>query len=313
MLQLDQNDTEWRPSTDDERKAVRDQLERMLASSLFRNSKRYPALLQYVVEQSLEGKDHLLKERVLGIEVFHRQPDYDTNQDTIVRLTAAEVRKRIALYYQQPEHDVELRIYLHPGSYAPHFLLVPEPTLEAALRSEAAAGVPADLVDDEDPEAEPGSASAAPRDGDHSGHYGSDYGRTPEAALSSARPAPTAAEPGETPVRALPIPAEPQPTAEQRHPRRGVPAALLFAGVAAIALFLFAGWLYLRQKQSAPPPIEMIWQPIFQDLSPALLVVPDVSNTDLYPAAQAPQPAGTSTNWITCAKEGSSILATALP
>jgi hypothetical protein len=62
-----------------------------------------------------------LKERTLGVEVFHRPPDYDTNADPVVRLCAAEVRKRLAQYYQSPAHGGELRIDLNPGSYIPVF------------------------------------------------------------------------------------------------------------------------------------------------------------------------------------------------
>jgi hypothetical protein len=126
MSELYQQQAQWHPASEAERKSVRQQLERVLASPLFRNSKRYPALLRFVVEQSLDGNEDQLKERLLGINVFHRQPDYDTNQDTIVRLTAAEVRKRIAQYYQQPEHKGELRIHLNSGSYVPHFTPVEE-------------------------------------------------------------------------------------------------------------------------------------------------------------------------------------------
>ena len=112
---------DWAPVTEVDRGAIRGQLERMLESPLFRNSKRYPSLLRYLVEQALAGNDAHLKERTLGVTVFHRAPDYDTNQDTVVRLTAGEVRKRIAQYYHQPEHAGELQIDLRPGSYVPVF------------------------------------------------------------------------------------------------------------------------------------------------------------------------------------------------
>ena len=92
---------------------------------MFRNSKRYPNLLRYTVERVLEGQLDHLKERTLGIEVFHRAPDYDTNMDPVVRTTAVEVRKRIAQYYQEPEHERELRISLPAGSYIPEFRLAP--------------------------------------------------------------------------------------------------------------------------------------------------------------------------------------------
>lgn len=54
-------------------------------------------------------------------EVFDRPPDYDTNTDPIVRVTAAEIRKRIDQYYQDPKHGQEIRFFLPSGSYAPQF------------------------------------------------------------------------------------------------------------------------------------------------------------------------------------------------
>jgi hypothetical protein len=104
---------------DAECRAIQEQLERILADPLFRNSKRYPNLLRYVVEQSLLGHTMHLKERTLGIEVFGRKPDYDTNLDPVVRTTAGEIRKRLAQYYQEPGRENEIRINLLLGSYIP--------------------------------------------------------------------------------------------------------------------------------------------------------------------------------------------------
>lgn len=101
--------------------AVREQLGRILASPLFKNSKHYPALLRYVVEHTLEGHTAPLKERALGVEVFGRDPHYDTNLDPVVRTSACEVRKRIAQYYHEPGHETEVRIDLPSGSYVPEF------------------------------------------------------------------------------------------------------------------------------------------------------------------------------------------------
>lgn len=106
-----------RPSRED----VRAQLGRLLASQLFHHSKHYPKLLRYVVNETLEGRVTQLKERALGVEVFGRDPNYDTNADPVVRTSACEVRKRIALYYHEPGHEDELRIDLPSGSYVPEF------------------------------------------------------------------------------------------------------------------------------------------------------------------------------------------------
>ena len=101
--------------------SIREQLDRILASPLFRNSKRYPSLLRYVVEQALDGHASDIKERTLGIEVFGRPPDYDTNVDPVVRISAAEIRKRIAQYYHDGGHENEIRIDIPLGSYIPEF------------------------------------------------------------------------------------------------------------------------------------------------------------------------------------------------
>ncbi|MFZ0340574.1 MAG: hypothetical protein WAL45_21295 [Terracidiphilus sp.] len=93
-----------------------------MASPHFCNSKRYPTLLQYIVENTLAGKLDSLKERTLGVEVFDRPPMYDTNTDTVVRYTAGEVRKRLLLYYSEHASVSGIRISLPAGSYVAEFL-----------------------------------------------------------------------------------------------------------------------------------------------------------------------------------------------
>jgi hypothetical protein len=111
----------WVPNTDAERKAVREQLHRLLGSPLLSQSRRYSTLLRYIVECSLEGGAERLKERTLGVEVFGRQPDYDPSADPVVRTTAAQLRRRIAQYYFGAGHENEIVIDLPPGGYTPEF------------------------------------------------------------------------------------------------------------------------------------------------------------------------------------------------
>jgi hypothetical protein len=124
----------WHPQTKQDRDAVLTELEAILASPHFCNSKRYPALLRFIVENALAAKAELLKERTLGIEVFDRPHDYDTNADTVVRYTAGEVRKRLLLYYSEQERPRSIRISLPAGSYVPEFF-------HASLEPTDAAGV----------------------------------------------------------------------------------------------------------------------------------------------------------------------------
>lgn len=113
--------SKWVPQTDDDLQAIREQLARVLASPPFRTSKRYPALLNHVVEKVLQGDTEALKERTLGVEVFRRDAQYDTNADPVVRIAAGEVRKRLAQYYYDVRHRGEILIELAPGSYVPEF------------------------------------------------------------------------------------------------------------------------------------------------------------------------------------------------
>ena len=136
------------------RSEVVKQLDRIIGSNYFRNSKRYPSFLKFVVEHTLAGNTDVLKERTLGTEVFARPSEYDTNADPVVRVTAGEIRKRIAQYYQEPGHEHELRIDLPLGSYVPHFLpaiLAPQiPEHDSAQNQTDPSLVPIPMPEDEE-------------------------------------------------------------------------------------------------------------------------------------------------------------------
>lgn len=119
----------WIPSSTSDKSAILAQLDLLLAHPLFFQSKRYPALLRFVVEQTLDGNADQVKERSIGMDVFGRPPGYDANADPVVRVTAGEIRKRLAQYYYDPSHSDELRIELPTGSYVPVFQRFVEPTV----------------------------------------------------------------------------------------------------------------------------------------------------------------------------------------
>jgi len=105
--------------------AIREQLELLVQDQVFRSSKRSVQFLRYVVEQTLSGAADRIKERTIGVEVFGRDPSYDTNLDHIVRTAAIELRKRLSIYYGEEKHRSELRMVMVPGSYIPHFTYPP--------------------------------------------------------------------------------------------------------------------------------------------------------------------------------------------
>lgn len=103
--------------------AIREQLDLIVQDQAFRTSKRSVQFLRYTVEQTLLGAAEQIKERTVGSEVFGRPPSYDTASDHVVRTAAIELRKRLAVYYNDERHRSELRIHFVQGSYVPHFLL----------------------------------------------------------------------------------------------------------------------------------------------------------------------------------------------
>ncbi|HMC60647.1 MAG TPA: hypothetical protein VKJ01_15765 [Candidatus Solibacter sp.] len=106
------------PSADE----IQRQLRCILASPAFHGSKRCQQFLEYVCDKSLSGETGALKERTIAIEVFGRQPQSDLGEDTIVRVGAREVRKRLAQFYITPAGVAsEIRVDLHPGAYSPEF------------------------------------------------------------------------------------------------------------------------------------------------------------------------------------------------
>jgi hypothetical protein len=105
-------------------------LDAMMESSHFSKSKRYPALLHYVVSKTISGEQGELKERVIGVQLFGRPADYDTGSDPVVRVVLNELRKRLSIY--NSEHpDLPVVIELPIGGYGAHFTF-PPPALEAS-------------------------------------------------------------------------------------------------------------------------------------------------------------------------------------
>ena len=103
--------------------AVRQQLQAILASRPFVTATRARRFLTYIVEQTLAGQTDAIKELVLGIEVFDRPADFDPKVDTIVRVEAGKLRKRLEEYYADEGAAAPVRIEVPKGSYVPQFQL----------------------------------------------------------------------------------------------------------------------------------------------------------------------------------------------
>src|SRR5437868_14871088 len=98
------------------------ELARLLESSAFRTSKRCREFLEYIVVHTISGPSGALKERSIGVEIFQLPKDFDTGQHTVVRVTANEVRKKLAQQYLAENGACRpIKIDLPTGSYSAAF------------------------------------------------------------------------------------------------------------------------------------------------------------------------------------------------
>lgn len=101
---------------------VATELSRIEASATFRRSKRHRELLRHIVTRTLAGETSCLKESVLAVEVFGRDPaGFDPQKDTTVRVEVRRLRQKLLRYYEREAHDSPLTIQLALGRYIPTF------------------------------------------------------------------------------------------------------------------------------------------------------------------------------------------------
>jgi adenylate cyclase len=104
----------------DERR-IRAELERVLNSTDFAGSERHRRFLSYIVEETLAGRGDRLKAYNIAIEAFNRGPDFDPQQDSIVRIEAGRLRRALDHFYLTEGRDHEIQIVVPKGSYVPQF------------------------------------------------------------------------------------------------------------------------------------------------------------------------------------------------
>jgi Tol biopolymer transport system component len=112
--------------------AARQELQRIVTSAAFQDAGRLVRFLTFVVEETLAGHGSVLKESVIGVEVFGRNPGYDPKVDPIVRVQARRLRAKLEIWYQTGGLESTLRITLPKGGYEPEFGPPPQKLVSAA-------------------------------------------------------------------------------------------------------------------------------------------------------------------------------------
>src|SRR5271156_2514295 len=120
-LEDDQTLPENNTSENLSQQEVRAELDRLLQSALFLQSDRLGRFLRFAIENALAGNTEVLKEYVIGTEVYDRKPPYHPSQDSIVRTEARRLRAKLKEYYESEGKQNPVFIYFRPGTYVPVF------------------------------------------------------------------------------------------------------------------------------------------------------------------------------------------------
>src|SRR5215207_5007053 len=100
-------------------KVVRLHLSRILTSKTFSQVERLKLFINFIVEETVAGRGGELKEYVIGVQVFGKEPSFDPRTDPIVRVQARRLRARLARYYREEGQNDEVIVDLPKGGYAP--------------------------------------------------------------------------------------------------------------------------------------------------------------------------------------------------
>ena len=106
--------------SESDHKAIREQLDRILKSGPFHQSRRRQRFLEYIVNETLAGHGDRLKGYNVALAVFDRTETFNSNIDPIVRMEAVRLRDRLREYYETDGQRDPIRIELPKGAYTPH-------------------------------------------------------------------------------------------------------------------------------------------------------------------------------------------------
>jgi hypothetical protein len=102
--------------------AERAEVDGILSSGVFGRTNNHVRLLTFVCEKYFEGAIDEIKEYSIAVHALGRPESFDPQLDTIVRVTAHALRKRLEDYYRSAGAEHAVHICLPPGHYVPKFL-----------------------------------------------------------------------------------------------------------------------------------------------------------------------------------------------
>jgi len=110
------------PAAEPDAAQYRELVQQIAASRHFRRSARQRELFLYLCRFAIEDPGAELNEQRIGAELFGRAPNYDTSDDTIVRVHASDLRKRLKAYFETDGAASPLQVEVPKGGYMPVFV-----------------------------------------------------------------------------------------------------------------------------------------------------------------------------------------------
>ena len=104
-----------------EAERISGQLDRILSSAAFGGAERARKFLRFIVTYALQGRLGEIKESIIAVEAFGRNPSFDPKSDPIVRVEARRLRERLSSYYADEGRADTVLISLPKGGYIPEF------------------------------------------------------------------------------------------------------------------------------------------------------------------------------------------------
>jgi len=98
------------------------ELHAVLRSEIFKKAPNLLHFLEYVAEQHFAGKADQIKEYSIAVQALHRPEHFDPQSDTIVRVTAHALRKKLENYYATEGAGHQIQIQLPSGKYLLQFI-----------------------------------------------------------------------------------------------------------------------------------------------------------------------------------------------
>src|SRR6267154_5652908 len=87
----------------------------LLATGIFNRAPSLAQLLSYICERHFQGEASQLKEYNIAVEALGRPPEFDQKRDSIVRVEAHRLRKRLREYYEADGRSHPVRIEIPSG------------------------------------------------------------------------------------------------------------------------------------------------------------------------------------------------------